>query len=110
MADQAFSAYAEKIDTVPEKPSQDKEKDIFDTILSSNLPIQEKRPKRMANEVFNLLVAGSLTTSKTAAIGTFHVLANPDIYKRLQAELREAITDNEAMPPVKTLQRLPLLV
>jgi cytochrome P450/NADPH-cytochrome P450 reductase len=110
MADKAFTAHVERSNATSERPLENEAKDIFETILSSDLPIGEKRPKRMANEVFNLLVAGSLTTSKTATIAVFHVLSNPDIYRRLQAELKEAILDPKSMPPVKTLQKLPLLV
>lgn len=84
--------------------------DIFDTLLSSDLPLAEKQPNRMANEVYNLLVAGSFTTSKTSSIAVYHVLANPDFHERLKQELESAIPDPLAMPDVKTLQRLPLLV
>lgn len=79
-------------------------------ILSSSLPLAEKQPRRMANEVYNLLVAGGLTTSKTASIAVYHILANPDIHKRLKKELVIAMPDPAVLPDVKTLKALRLLV
>ena len=73
-------------------------KDLFQTILASGLPFEEKYPKRMAKEVFNLLIAGSLTTSKTAGVAVYHILDNPEVCKRLRTELLEAIPDKSAMP------------
>lgn len=109
MLDRAQNACIAHTDKSNVNPKDGKE-DIFETILTSDLPPEEKTPKRMANEVFNLLVAGSLTTAKTATYGIFHVLANPDIYERARAELKEAIPDNKSMPSLKTLQKLPVLV
>ena len=111
MARKASATYTEKV-TGPRKKKQheDASSDIFQTILNSSLPIEEKRPKRLANEVFNLLIAGSLTTSKTAAIAVYHILENPEVCKRLKTELSVAIPDKYTMPDVRTLQTLPMLV
>lgn len=110
MATKAFSDYSEEANRKLEMPQEATTKDIFETILSSSLPFKEKQPKRMANEVFNLLIAGSLTTSKTAVVAMYHILDNPEVYKCLKAELLSEIRDKHALPNVKTLQKLPMLV
>lgn len=110
MAGKAFARYSEQGKGLRERPQDETSKDIFETILESSLPIEEKRPKRMANEVFNLLIAGSLTTSKTAVVAVYHILDNPEVCGRLRTELIEAIPDKHTMPSVKTLQNLPMLV
>ena len=92
------------------KPLEEIRKDIFDTILSTDLPVNEKQPKRIADKVYNLLVACSLTTLKTAVIAFCHVLGNPKTYQRFRKELSEAISNKNVVPGVKTLQKLPVLV
>ncbi|MCJ1386032.1 hypothetical protein MMC17_009157 [Xylographa soralifera] len=109
MANKALVSDAEKADSVSEKMQEKTTKDIFETILSSDLPLEEKRPKRIANEVFNLLIAGSLTTSKTAVVAVYHLLDNPEVHQRLKMELLEAIPNRHTMLDVKTLQKLPIL-
>ena len=110
MAGQAFASYCEQANGLQSKSQEETSKDIFETILASNIPLEEKHPKRMANEVFNLLIAGSLTTSKTAVVAVYHILDNPEVCKRLRTELFEAIPDKNAMPSVKDLEKLPMLV
>ena len=112
MAIEASIKHAKKANYRPENLPKDtlEDKDIFETILSSDLSAKEKAPKRMANEVFNLLIAGSLTTSKTAVVAVYHILDNPDVHKKLRTELLEAIPNKHNMPSVKALQKLPMLV
>lgn len=110
MAGRASTTCSKQADSLRAKPHEESSKDIFETILASNLPIEEKQPKRMANEVFNLLIAGSLTTSKTAVVAVYHVLDNPEVCECLRMELLEAIPDPHTIPSVKTLQKLPMLV
>ncbi|KAI1180231.1 cytochrome P450 [Nemania sp. FL0916] len=88
---------------------EDDQKDIFETILASTLPLKQKQPKRMANEVFNLLIAGSLTTSKTAMVAVFHLLDNPSMLQKLRTELLVVMPDRSESLDIKTLQKLPIL-
>ena len=110
MASRAFVSLAERAHGLLGKPQEETPKGLFQTNLSSDLPAEEKQPRRIVNEIFNLLIAGNLTTSKTAAIAVYHLLANPEANKQLRIELLEAILDKNTMPSVAVLQKLPMLV
>lgn len=49
------------------------------------------------------------TTSFFLKIATYHTLANPEIYAKLKAELREAMPDPAITLPLATLEKLPYL-
>ena len=83
---------------------------FFQTILSSALPDEEKRVKRMAQEGFIIIVAGSDTISRILTEATFHLLANQDIRGRLKRELKEAIPDPMQKADIRELEGLPWLV
>lgn len=70
---------------------------IFNAILNDmNLPASEKSNIRLADEAQLLLGAGIEITAWTLCQTLFYVLSNPNILKRLKAELREAVPDISA--------------
>ena len=83
---------------------------VFQTILSSTLPDEEKRVKRMAQEGFIIIVAGSDTISRILTAATFHLLANQGMLERLERELREAMPDPTQNVEIRKLEGLPWLV
>lgn len=82
---------------------------MFAVILESELPPSEKTVARLQQEGINVIGAGFETTTRTLSLCTFHVLANPPIRERLQAELRKAIPDPTNPPHWDTLAQLPYL-
>lgn len=82
---------------------------IFDELIKGNLPPGEKTMERLINEGQATIAAGQQTTSFFLNIATFHILANPEIYAKLKAELREAMPYVLVTPPLATLEQLPYL-
>ncbi|KAG6297617.1 hypothetical protein E4U46_005759 [Claviceps purpurea] len=83
---------------------------IFHELLSSDaLPDREKTPARLAQEGQILVQGGTLTTSWTLTLATFHLLHRPSTLKRLRDELFEAIPDPNEVVPLAKLESLPFL-
>ena len=85
--------------------------DMFQTILDSNLPPEEKTQERLAQEGFTIHLGGGGTTSHILVNATYHLLANRDTaLARLKRELAIAMVDPNIRPEVKVLEKLPYLV
>jgi cytochrome P450 len=83
---------------------------IFHGMLNNtNLPDSEKTTPRLLDEAIVLVGAGTDTTANTLAALTYHILANPDILKKLKTELAEAIPDVETLPESTRTETLPYL-
>ncbi|KAB5560262.1 cytochrome P450 CYP542B3 [Coniochaeta sp. 2T2.1] len=83
---------------------------VFHDMLGSKvLPPEEKTVQRLAQEGQILVQGGTLTTSWTLAVATFHLLDKPDILKRLRDELKRAIPDPSEVVPLAELEGLPYL-
>ena len=54
-------------------------------------------------------MAGTDTTSTTITYLFWELSRRPDIMKKLQAELDEAMTDSRVLPDISVLQQLPYL-
>lgn len=91
------------------KPS-DGRHDIFDAILSSNLPSSEKNSRRLEQEAFNILTASGETTGRNMTMALYHLLANPAHLERLQQELRTVMPNAQDDVPLNRLEELPWLV
>lgn len=83
---------------------------IFETILASHLPHEEKSRARLAQEAFVIIEAGAETTSRTLAYATYYILTDKVVYSRLMQELRIAIPDASIVANVAVLEQLPWLV
>lgn len=83
---------------------------IFHEMLSSKLlPEREKTLTRLAQDGQILVQGGTLTTSWTLAIATFHLLNDPAALRKLRDELFAAIPDPQDIIPLGTLEALPFL-
>lgn len=83
---------------------------LFHSLTASSLPEDEKRPKRMAHDGFEILLAGSDTTARSMGIATYHIIANPEINQRLLEELRTVMPNPRNKVELKALENLPFLV
>lgn len=109
-----WQALTKKIDAVKEAHRTNTEGGMAPTIFhglisNPNLPESEKVTDRLLDEARVLIGAGTDTTANTLAALTYHILANPEVLKRLKAELAEAMPDAEAMPELARLETLPYL-
>lgn len=83
---------------------------IHEILADEALPPEEKTLKRIMNDAYVFVGAGMETTGRTLAVTLYHILANPEIHKRLMEELRGIIPSSSApMPDVSALEKLPFL-
>lgn len=83
---------------------------IFHEMLDEpSLPPEEKTVMRMKAEATSFVGAGTLTVAHMLSLTCFFVLKKPDIYKRLMAELCEAMPDPESSTGQQKLESLPYL-
>ncbi|EED14691.1 cytochrome P450, putative [Talaromyces stipitatus ATCC 10500] len=76
---------------------------------SDLLPASEKTFTRLAVEANGLLAAGFETTGAVLTHTTYHILANPEVHRKLLAELAEAIPDLDHIPGFQQLEQLSYL-
>ncbi|KAJ9660877.1 hypothetical protein H2201_006769 [Coniosporium apollinis] len=81
-------------------------KTVFHEILNSDIPAPEKTVDRLWQDAEIVSVAGTETTAWTLAVITFYLLADPEVLRRLGAEL---FTIAEESVPWKRLEKLPYL-
>ncbi|KAI1114231.1 cytochrome P450 [Nemania sp. NC0429] len=83
---------------------------IFEGILSSSLPAEEKTDARMAQDAQLIALAGESTTGYTLAGILFELLSHPDHYKKARNEVLSALSDDEEMVPAYAkVRNLPFL-
>lgn len=91
------------------KGTAPKSRNIFQGILSSNLPIDEKKRGQIAQEGITVITAGGETTARVLTTATFHLLANPkSVLVRLKNELAITMEYPNARPDVRTLEKTSL--
>ncbi|KAK2729306.1 cytochrome p450 [Colletotrichum kahawae] len=79
------------------------------SLLSSNLPAEEKTEERLSGEANVFLAAGTETTATALSFCTYHLLKNPEIVAKTRAELLAVVRNPEALPDWFVLERLPHL-
>lgn len=91
---------------------QPRSANIFEAILHSDLPPSEKSVERLADEGFELIVAGGETVARVASAAIFHLLDNPNMMRRLRIELLHADTtkNQDISASLQDLEKLPWLV
>lgn len=83
---------------------------IFHEILNEpSFPSDEKTVMRMKAEATSFVGAGTLTVAHMLSLTCFFVLKEPAVYKRLMAELREAMPDPDSSIGQQKLESLPYL-
>ncbi|KAL9078853.1 MAG: hypothetical protein Q9157_002223 [Trypethelium eluteriae] len=84
---------------------------LFRTILSSNLPIEEKSLGRLSHESLVFVGAGGETCARHMTNATYYILANQDrVLPRLRKELDSVMPSADTMVSSYDLQKLPWLV
>jgi cytochrome P450 len=83
---------------------------IFEVLLSPHDEYIIPTPDQIKDEAYSILAAAADTTGNAMTVAAYHVVNNPEIYKRLSAELEEAFPDPEAKLSFAVLEKLPYLV
>ena len=82
---------------------------LFHEMLKSDLPAAEKSLPRLVDEGQTIIAAGQVTTAHYLKTTSYHLLANPDILRKLKAELASAMPDAASPAPLQKLEQLPYL-
>jgi cytochrome P450 len=88
--------------------TNDAKKTIFNEILNSKLPAQDKSHQRLADEAQIVVGGGVETTAFALTIACFHIINTPRIYERLHRELVEHFPNGSDLDLVQ-LESLPYL-
>lgn len=82
---------------------------VFRELLDSDLPTEEKTLERLRFEATSIVSAGMETTKWVLSVGTYHVLKNPEVAAKLNAELLKTWPDVDNPPALSELEKLPYL-
>lgn len=82
---------------------------IVHGLLSSDLPEEEKKEKRLADECRMLVLAGTLTMSNAISYAVFYLIYRPATLRKLREELFAAMPVRGEEMPLSKLERLPYL-
>jgi cytochrome P450 len=88
--------------------TNDAQKTIFQEILDSRLPPEDKTQSRLADEAQIVVGGGVETTAFALVIACFHIINTPRIYERLHRELVEALPNRSELN-LQKLEALPYL-
>lgn len=83
---------------------------IFQAMLDSDLPPEEKAADRLQDEGQTLVGAGSETTAKALSLITFYLLQNKPLLQRLREELATVPAEPGRDSLLPQLEKLPYLV
>ena len=79
---------------------------IFETLLDSELPPQDKSVERLVQDAQTLVGAGSITTSIALSLATYYVLETEGVREKLMNELKRAMPDESQPLPLVDLEKL----
>ncbi|KAF2228164.1 putative cytochrome P450 [Elsinoe ampelina] len=82
---------------------------VFEAVLNSDLPAEEKTIARVSDEALVLVIAGGETTAQSLTNLIFHLLANPINMRQVRAELDVVMPDPTILADWSVLERLPYL-
>lgn len=84
---------------------------IYPAILADpTVPQVEKDPRRLEDDALFVMMAGTDAPAQVLAITLFHILNNPEVHHKLQAELLSGIPDPSTIPSLKELEKISYLV
>jgi cytochrome P450 len=86
------------------------DKTVIHTLLESDLSPEEKSFTRLWQEAQVIIGAGGETSAHALTTTQFHILNNPEVHKKLFAELIEALPNASALVDVRVVEHLPYLV
>jgi cytochrome P450 len=91
------------------KSATGEQRTIFQEILNSKLPREEKRIDRLGDEAATTVAAGTVTTAWTLSIAVYHLLTMPKILRKLKIELESANHDPSTHCSLASVENIPYL-
>ncbi|KAI4851222.1 MFS general substrate transporter [Aureobasidium sp. EXF-8845] len=102
------SWWVDKVNEIRSSPNPERIKStIFEGILDSSLPEEDKTNSRLAAEAQLVVFAGEGTTAYTLMAAVYELLANPSDLQKLREELIQAIPDPDEIPSFSQVDSLP---
>lgn len=102
--------WIEKVEKIRNSKNPDSAKNtIFEGILNSKLPDEEKSIPRLAHEAQLVVFAGEGSTAYTLQAAIHQLLANPAVFHKVKAEITAALPDPEEVPSFAKVEKLPYL-
>ncbi|PWY79270.1 cytochrome P450 [Aspergillus heteromorphus CBS 117.55] len=92
-----------------EKVSDKGGRAIFKKLSDPGLPEKERSLRRIEDEVFTLLGAGTETTASTLMLMVYHTAQDRSIVEKLRAELKQLMPTPTSTPTWTELEKLPYL-
>ena len=84
---------------------------VFDTMLNPNLEKGQYTPtmQELTGDALLMLLAGTDSTAHTLVTATYGMLTHPDMQRKLQTELKEAIPERDSLVTWAALEKLQYL-
>ncbi|KAJ5668037.1 uncharacterized protein N7477_006607 [Penicillium maclennaniae] len=82
---------------------------IFHALSDPSLPAEERTPIRLKNEAMTIMGAGTETTARVLAVGSFHLYRDETMVQRLRDELRTVMPEPTSKASWGQLEKLPYL-
>ena len=100
-----------QVDSIMSASQQGKKAEgtIFQALLDSDLPPEEKSADRLQDEGQILVGAGSETTAKSLSVISFYLLQDKKKLQKLRDEIRTVMPTPNSLPSLTTLEQLPYL-
>ncbi|ORY63203.1 cytochrome P450 [Pseudomassariella vexata] len=89
--------------------SGDGRQTIFDALTDDSVPPQEKSARRLEDEGFILVVAGTETTARTLTLASYYIFQNKPLLQKLRDEIRTAMPNLTSEASWSELEQLPYL-
>jgi cytochrome P450 len=83
---------------------------LMDTLAAPTMPEHMRKPERLMNDGFALVIGGTETTARSLALGTWHLFTRKDIRNKLRDELKHVMPTPDSRPTWNDLEKLPYLV
>ena len=104
-----LSTISENTYDASKTPGKD-DRTIFKRLTDPSLPVAERSQRRIEDEVFTLLGAGTETTASTLMIMTYYVSRDKSIRDKLRSELKQVLPTATSTATWPELEKLPYLV
>lgn len=83
---------------------------FYELLTNDQIPAQEREQGRIRTEAQSVTVAGTVTAANILSNIAFHIIDNPPVLEKLQAELKTVMPTNDTKPHWDQLKNLPYLV
>jgi cytochrome P450 len=113
LASQKKELYNRAADALENAHSRSKNSDsgtVIEALAAPTVPAHMRKPERLMNEGFALVIGGTETTARSLALGVWHLYSRKDIRNKLREELKQAMPNTDSRPTWNQLEQLPYLV